>query len=172
MGIFLLLRVGFHQTPDIFGLADPSLGSFPAFRDNRDIGEPLFSGAGYADPVGMTIEKCANYCDSQPVPYRFMGITHGFQCCESTTKESEFTLLTHSACDNFFEYVYESDEPCSTPCPGNPSEVGGCGGIADEMPTASTYQNTGFSFPTTVLSVGLWNGLGCYKSVHIQLSRW
>jgi hypothetical protein len=144
--------------------------SFPGSRDNRYIGYPLFTGAGYADPVGMTIEKCANYCDSQPEPYRFMGITYGFQCCKSTAKDSEWTLLIHSACDNFFEYIYESDEPCNTPCPGNPSEVGGCGGIEDGHPTASTYQNVYFSFPTTVPSVGLWNGLGCYKSVHIQLS--
>ena len=63
-------------------------GTFSRFRDNRDFGYPLFIGAGYADPAGMTIEKCADYCDSQSVPYRFMGITDGFQCCKSTTKKS------------------------------------------------------------------------------------
>ena len=80
------------------------------------------------------------------------------------------TILKHSACDNFFEYIYESDNVCDTPCPGDPSEVGGCGGIDDGIPLASTYQNINFSFPTTVLSVGLWNALGCYTSVHVQLS--
>ena len=77
-------------------------------------------------------------------------------------------MLKYSACDNFFEYIYESDNVCHTPCPGDPSQVGGCGGIDDGIPLASTYQNTNFSFPSTVLSVGLWNGLGCYKSVQVQ----
>ena len=58
--------------------------SFLAFR--VDFQYHLFLAAGYADPAGMTIEKCADYCDSQSVPYRFMGITDGFQCCKSTTK--------------------------------------------------------------------------------------
>src|SRR6267378_4116291 len=61
--------------------------SIPFFfdRDNRDWGYPLLTGAGYADSAGMTVEKCAAYCESQPTPYRFMGITDGFQCCMSTS---------------------------------------------------------------------------------------
>jgi hypothetical protein len=149
--------------------------SFSCLRDNRDIGEPLFIGAGYADSVGMTIEACANFCDSQSVSYRFMGITDGFQCCMSTAKEITLTFLTYSACDNFFEYIFESEGySCGTqtPCPGNPSEAGGCGGMEDWTPTASTYQkiNSNFIVPALVPSVGLWNGLGCYKSVTVQLS--
>ena len=35
----------------------------------------------------MTIAACANFCDSQPVPYRFMGITDGFQCCASSSAQ-------------------------------------------------------------------------------------
>ena len=143
-------------------------GSFSCFRDNRDFGYPLFIGAGYADPAGMTIEKCADFCESQSVPYRFMGITDGFQCCKPATKESELTMLKYSACDNFFEYTYESINGCDTPCPGDPSEVGGCGGKEEWQPLASTYQNVNFNFPSTVLSVGLWDGLGCYKSVQVQ----
>jgi hypothetical protein len=53
---------------------------------NDSVDKPLFIGAGYADPTGMTIEKCADFCDSQPVSYRFMGLTDGFQCCTSTSK--------------------------------------------------------------------------------------
>jgi hypothetical protein len=64
-------------------------GYFSRLRDNRDFGLPLFIGAGYADSAGMTIEKCADYCDSQSVPYRFMGITDGFQCCKPTSRELE-----------------------------------------------------------------------------------
>ncbi|KAH8985361.1 WSC domain-containing protein [Lactarius akahatsu] len=119
-------------------------------EDDRYIGLPLFTGAGYADPAGMTIEKCAAFCDSQPVSYRFMGLTYGFQC----------------SCDNFFEHVYESvgQNSCNLPCPGNPSEIGGCGGKEDWQPMASTYYkiNATFIIPAPVPSVGLWNGLGCY----------
>jgi hypothetical protein len=115
----------------------------------------------------MTVEKCAAYCDSQPVSYRFMGITDGFQCCMSTASEIELTLLTCSACDNYFEYIFESEpgNACETPCPGNPSEAGFCGGMDGSTPTASTYQkiNSTFVTPSLVPSVGLWNGLGCYK---------
>jgi hypothetical protein len=118
----------------------------------------------------MTIEKCANFCDGQPVAYRFMGLTDGFQCCTSTSKELTLTLLTYSACDNFFEYIFESDggaENCNTPCPGNSSEAGGCGGMEGTTQLVSTYQkiNSTFVIPALVPSVGLWNGLGCYKSV-------
>jgi hypothetical protein len=120
----------------------------------------------------MTIEKCVNFCESQSVSYRFMGITDGFQCCMSTANEITLILLTPLACDNYYEYIFESDEPCSTPCPGNPSEVGGCGGMDEWIPTASTYQliNSTFVTPSLVPSVGLWNGLGCYKSVNVHLS--
>jgi hypothetical protein len=69
------------------------------------------------------------------------------------------------ACDNFFEYIFESDPPneCNAPCRGDPSEVGGCGGPY----IASTYakDNSTFIIPAVVLSVGSWQGLGCYKSV-------
>ena len=114
----------------------------------------------------MTIENCANFCDSQPVAYRFMGITEGYICSMSTANEIALTLLTYLACDNYFEGVYQSDpDSCATPCPGDPSEVGGCGGNDLWIPTASTYQkiNSTFVTPTLVPSVGLWNGLGCYK---------
>ena len=116
----------------------------------------------------MTVDSCANFCDSQPESYRFMGITDGSECGKSTEKELELSLLTYSACDVFFEYIYESDAGCHTPCPGNPSEI--CGGIDDGVPIASVYQNFSFNFPTTVTSVGLWNLLGCYSSVHVHLS--
>ncbi len=56
------------------------------------MGLPLLTGAGYADPVGMTIEKCATFYDNQPVSYRFMGITDGFQCCMSTAREIALTF--------------------------------------------------------------------------------
>ena len=128
----------------------------------------MFSAAGYDDPVGMTIENCANFCDSQPVTYRFMGVTEGSQCCTSTPKASELTSLTYLACDNFFEFIYESDGACYMTCPGNPSEI--CGGVDDGIPIISAYQKPNFSFPATVTSAGLWNGLGCYKSVCVQLS--
>jgi hypothetical protein len=122
----------------------------------------------------MTIEACANFCDSQSVSYRFMGITAGFQCCMSTAKEIALILLTYLACDNFFEYIFESEPGnlCQTPCPGNPSEAGGCGGMDGFTPTASTYQkiNSTFIVPALVPSVGVWNGLGCYKSVTVRLS--
>ena len=165
MGIFPLFRVSFHQTSDVLSRVNLYLS------DYRYDGSPLFTGAGYADSVGMTVENCANFCDSQSVPYRFMGITEGYICGMSTANENALTLLTYLACDNFFESVYQSDpSSCETPCPGDPSEVGGCGGNDLWIPTASTYQNINFSFPTTVLSVGLWNALGCYTSVHVQLS--
>ena len=84
------------------------------------------------------------------------------------------TLLTCLACDNFFEGIFESEPGnlCETPCPGNPSEAGGCGGIEAYTPTASTYQkiNSTFIVPALVPSVGLWHGLGCYKSVAVHLS--
>jgi hypothetical protein len=122
----------------------------------------------------MTIEKCAYFCESQSVSYRFMGITDGFQCCMSTANEIALTLLTYLACDNYYEYIFESDpgSSCASPCPGDPSEVGGCGGMELWIPTASTYQliNSTFITPSLVPSVGLWNGLGCYKSVNVQLS--
>ncbi|KAI9449280.1 WSC domain-containing protein [Lactarius psammicola] len=120
-------------------------------EDNRKIGLPLFIGAGYADPAGMTIEKCAAFCDSRPVSYRFMGLTYGFQC----------------SCDNFYEYIYENiPGECNTPCPGNPSEVGGCGGKDFyQQSFASVYRkiNSTFIIPALVPSVGLWNSLGCYN---------
>jgi hypothetical protein len=82
-------------------------------------------------------------------------------------------LLTYLACDNFFEYIFESEpgNECETPCPGNPSEAGFCGGMDGYTPTASTYQkiNSTFVIPALVPSVGLWNGLGCYKSVGVHL---
>ncbi len=122
----------------------------------------------------MTIEKCAAFCDSQPLSYRFMGLTNGFQCCTSSAKEIALTLLTYLVCDNFFEHVFENVgfSSCNKPCPGNPSEVGGCGGEQDGQPMASTYQkvNSTFIIPALVPSVGLWNGLGCYKSVDANLS--
>ena len=65
--------------------------SFSYFRDNRELGLQLFTGAGYADSVGMTIEKCATFCDSQSVPYRFMGITDGYECCMSTPTTKDIT---------------------------------------------------------------------------------
>ena len=132
----------------------------------------MFIGAGYADSTGMTIEKCAEFCGSQSVPYRFMGITAGYQCCMSAAKEVALTLLTYSACDNFFESIFENlGDSCDTPCPGNPSEVDGCGGIEDTVPLASIYEKIDSSFviPALVPSVGLWNGLGCYKSVNLHL---
>ena len=56
-------------------------------RDNRDyFGVPLLIAAGYADPAGMTIEACGLFCDSQSVPYRFMGLTDGFQCSTSSAQ--------------------------------------------------------------------------------------
>ncbi|KAF8258448.1 WSC domain-containing protein [Lactarius quietus] len=131
--------------------APPGWEYFLCFEDNRDIGYPLFTGAGYADSAGMTVEHCAAFCDSQSVSYRFMGITDGFQC----------------SCDNYFEYIFESepDDVCETPCPGNPSEAGFCGGMDGYTPTASTYQkiNSTFVTPALVSSVGSWNGLGCYN---------
>ena len=101
-----------------------------------------------------------------------MGITDGFQCCTSTSKELELTMLTYLACDNYFEYIFESTPGCDTPCPGAPWEAGGCGGMAEWQPLASTYQkiNSTFIVPSLVPSVGQWNGLGCYKSVNVQLS--
>ena len=163
MGIFYLLGVSVHLVPKYI----PPSESFPCVRDGRYIGYPLFSGAFYSDPVGMTVENCANFCDSQQEPFRFMGITYGSQCCTFTAKELESILLTYSACDDFFEYFYESDQDCHTPCPGNPSEF--CGGIEGETPIASVYQNVNYNFPITVTSIGLWNGLGCYRSVPLQL---
>ncbi len=82
-------------------------------------------------------------------------------------------MLLHlaPACDNFFEYIFESDgnNECDVPCRGDPSEVGGCGGPY----IASTYkrQNSAFIIPALVPSVGSWQGLGCYKSVDVQMSR-
>ena len=91
-----------------------------------------------------------------------------------TRKEITQTLLTYLACDNYFEGIFESEpgNECNTPCPGNPSEVGGCGGKEGSTPLASTYQKINSTFVTPVLvpSVGLWNGLGCYKSVIVQFS--
>ena len=118
----------------------------------------------------MTIEKCADFCESQSVSYRFMGISDGYQCCMSTAKEITLTLLTYLACDNYFQGIFESDpsDQCETPCSGDPSEAGGCGGFE----TISTYQqiNSTFVVPTLVPSVGLWNGLGCYTSANVHLS--
>jgi hypothetical protein len=120
----------------------------------------------------MTIEKCADFCDSQSVPYSYMGITDGFQCCMSTSNELELNLLTYSACDNFFEFIFESTPGCLTPCPGAPWEAGGCGGSYDWQQFASTYHkiNSTFIVPALVPSVGLWDGLGCYKLVNAHLS--
>ena len=87
-------------------------------------------------------------------------------CCMSTANEISLTLLTYLACDNYFEGNFESDPDgsCATPCSGDPSEAGGCGGNELGIPTASTYQkiNSTFVIPTLVPSVGLWHGLGCY----------
>ncbi|KAI9449279.1 WSC domain-containing protein [Lactarius psammicola] len=130
-------------------LDPPGWESIVCLIDNRAIGIPLFTGAFYADS-SMTIEKCVAFCDSQPVSYRYMGLTDGFQC----------------SCDNFFEYVFESlPGSCNTPCSGNPSEVGGCGGKYDSQRLASPYQriNSTFVIPALVPSVGQWNGLGCYN---------
>ncbi|KAH8985360.1 WSC domain-containing protein [Lactarius akahatsu] len=127
----------------------PGWKSIICLEDNRAFGLPLFTGAFYADSA-LTIEKCIAFCDSQPVSYRYMGLTDGFEC----------------SCDNFFEYIFESvPGSCNTPCSGNPSEVGGCGGKADLQRLASPYQriNSTFVIPTMVSSVGLWNGLGCYN---------
>ena len=64
-------------------------------RDNTySIGVPLFIGPGYADPAGMTIASCAAFCDSQLVPYRFMGITDGFLCGTSLAQDKTLTLET------------------------------------------------------------------------------
>ena len=119
----------------------------------------------------MTIAKCANFCESQSVPYRLMGITDGFQCCMSTSRELGSTLLTCSACDNYFEYIFESVPGCLTPCPGAPWEAGGCGGSYDSQQFATIYQliNSTFVTPSLVPSVGLWNGLGCYKLVNAHV---
>jgi hypothetical protein len=132
----------------------------------------MFTGAGYADPAGMTIEKCADFCESQSVPYRFMGITDGFQCSMSTSKQLELNLLTYLACDNYFEYIFELTSDCLTPCPGVSYEAGGCGGSYDLQQFASIYQkiNSNFIIPALVPSVGLWDGLGCYKLVNAHLS--
>ncbi|KAI9449274.1 hypothetical protein BJY52DRAFT_1227860 [Lactarius psammicola] len=124
-------------------LAPPGWESVICLKDGCDFGYPLLIGPGYADPAGMTIEKCAAFCGSQQVPYRFMGLTDGFQC----------------SCDNFFEYIFESDPgSCNTPCPGNPLEVGGCGGMELSTPLASTYQRVDFTFPALVPSVGQGRG--------------
>ncbi len=40
-----------------------------------------------ADPANMTIENCVAFCDSQPVSYRFMALTEGFECCTSSAKD-------------------------------------------------------------------------------------
>ncbi len=123
----------------------------------------------------MTLEKCAAYCESRPTPYRFMGITAGFQCCKSTSNVLARNLLMYLACDNFFENIFENfGGGCDTPCPGDHSEVYGCGGQQQWQPLASTYQNrqlnANFIIPTPVPSVGLWKGLGCYTSVSVHLS--
>ncbi|KAH9023807.1 WSC domain-containing protein [Lactarius hengduanensis] len=132
------------------GLAPPGWESFICLIDCRTtFGLPLLTGPVFADTTGMTIEKCAAFCDSQAVPYRFMGITDGSVC----------------SCDNYFESIFESvsDSSCNTPCPGNPLEVGGCGGKELNNPVASTYRKINATIPALVPSVGLWNGLGCYN---------
>lgn len=142
-----VLAASVHSTRSL----DPSgWTSFICMEDNRIMGLPLLTGAYNADPANMTIENCVAFCDSQPVSYRFMAVTNGFEC----------------SCDNFFEHVFENVGPtCNTPCPGNPSEVGGCGGFDDGQPKASSYEriNSTFVIPALVPSVGLWNGLGCYN---------
>ncbi|KAH8985362.1 WSC domain-containing protein [Lactarius akahatsu] len=142
-----VLAASVHSTRSL----DPSgWTSFICMEDNRIMGLPLLTGAYYADPANMTIENCVAFCDSQPVSYRFMAVTNGFEC----------------SCDNFFEHVFENVGPtCNTPCRGNPSEVGGCGGFDDGQPKASSYEriNSTFVIPALVPSVGLWNGLGCYN---------
>ena len=128
----------------------------------------MFISAGYDDSTGMTIEKCAEFCDSQTVPYRFMGITAGYQCSMSTAIEIALILLIHTACDDYFEYTFESEPGvCNMPCPGNPAEIGGCGGMEGLTAIASTYLkiNSTFVVPALVPSVGLWDALGCYKLV-------
>ncbi len=121
----------------------------------------------------MTVEKCAAFCESQPTSYRFMGITAGSQCCMSTSNVLAHNLLMYLACDNFFEHVFENIPVCDTPCTGDPSEKGFCGGLVVYQPLASTYQNrqlnANFFIPTMVPSVGLWKGLGCYTSVSVHL---
>ncbi|KAH9173154.1 WSC domain-containing protein [Lactarius sanguifluus] len=148
-------------------LDPPGWKSIICLEDNRAIGLPLFTGAFYADPA-LTIEKCIAFCDSRPVSYRYMGLTDGFECCTSNADSEEVapTLLTYLACDNFFEFIFESvPGSCDTPCSGNPLEVGGCGGKAGWQRLASPYQriNSTFVIPALVPSVGLWNGLGCYN---------
>jgi hypothetical protein len=70
---FIPAQIAFSRTGFIFFIFD---------RDNRSsFDRPLLTGAYYADPVGMTIESCIAFCDSQPVSYRFVGVTDGFQCC-------------------------------------------------------------------------------------------
>ncbi|KAI9449275.1 hypothetical protein BJY52DRAFT_1227861 [Lactarius psammicola] len=144
-----VLAASVHSTRS---LSPPGWASYYCIEDNRySIGVPLLTGTGYADPASMMIEKCAAFCDSQSVSYRFMGLTDGFQC----------------SCDNFFKYIFEvwgtngQAYPCNTPCPGNPHESVGCGGHY----LASTYQkvNSTFFILTFVPSVGLWNSLGCYN---------
>ena len=69
-----------------------------------------------------------------------------------------------SACDNFFENIFESvpSDQCQAPCRGDASEAGGCGGSY----TASTYKrdnSSDFVIPAMVESAGQWQALGCYK---------
>ncbi|KAH9032999.1 WSC domain-containing protein [Lactarius pseudohatsudake] len=111
-------------------------------------GSPVLTGAYHSDYTGMTIEKCVAFCDSQSTSFRFMGLANGYEC----------------SCGNFFDNYYEDVglSSCSSwPCNGDPSEVGGCGGLY----AASMYQriNSNFIIPALVPSVGLWNGLGCYN---------
>ena len=92
--------------------------------------------------------------------------------CVLYRKVCAVSLHLAPACDNFFERIFESMDPivdCNAPCRGDPSEVGGCGGPY----VANTYirENSTFIIPALVPSVGLWQGLGCYKSVGVQAFR-
>jgi len=129
-------------------LAPPGWTSYLCLEDNRsNFNKPLLTGAYYADPDAMTIESCLAFCDNQPVSYRFMAITDGFQC----------------SCDNFFENIFESvpSDECQEPCRGDSSEAGGCGG--NYMASTYTRDNSNFTIPTMVSSVGQWQALGCYN---------
>ncbi|KAI0263600.1 hypothetical protein BC834DRAFT_303942 [Gloeopeniophorella convolvens] len=124
-----------------------SLPTFPGwtgpncYEDNRNFPNfhfPLLTGAYFVDTTGMTIEECFAFCENQTQPFRFAGLTDGFQC----------------SCDNFYEFILENvgNSACDTPCRGNSSELGGCGGPF----IASVYQNMNVNvvIPSLVQSVG------------------
>ena len=78
---------------------------------------------------------------------------------------------------NLFEYIFEEagngaqGGPCNKPCSGlDPNDDIFCGGLY--MASVYEKENSGFVIPALVPSVGLWNGLGCYKSAIFHLSQW